>query len=156
MANWGNNFGARVLVVVVGWIVLGIIISNNSSSNSATNVADSVTPSVIENSVNSDTEATALQVSAEKLAQDYANNEINADWMYKDKVLEVNWEIYFIGTTAGQPIIQILAGVAGVIQCNLTNQDASLLVNLNKGDNIVVYGILDRTFWIALTNCEIK
>ena len=86
----------------------------------------------------------AIKVTAEKLQEEFKNNEVRAVRTYKDKVVEVAGKIYGFDTGFTEEAVKLTLEAGGGwnnVMCDFPKDQADNVFNLNKGDYITVKGI---------------
>jgi len=154
----GANLAMRKPGVIIGlviWIVAMFcvlkacgVFDGNATNNQSAATTES-TPA-------------AVGISAPDLWQAYSDNEVNADNLYKDKLLAVTGTITDIGkdVVTGYPCISVDSGSdysLYPIQCFFTASDKSseVLAALKDGQEITIYGTCGGTpiANVQLSNC---
>lgn len=133
--------------------IMVIVNAVNSGSSSSPNQ---------NGSGSSSQESSAIQISSIDLWKAYADNEVNADNLYKDKLLSVTGTISDIGkdVVTKNPCVTLKAGdQLGIysVQCFFPDADekSSTLAALKDGQKITIYGTCDGTPLenVQLSNC---
>lgn len=88
----------------------------------------------------------AIEVSASDLQNAYSANKVNADSIYKGKLLAVTGEIEDIGQdlVEKKPCISISTGNVP-IQCFFENDDNGYIASLKDGESVMIFGTCDGT-----------
>jgi len=142
----------------------GILFSSNLPANSTDDKINKTietpteTPTEIEETETEETKE-ILTVTSKKLIEDYNNNELNADIIYKSKLYNITGKIMNINEILGQITISLsddsdfcLSGV----DCIFKQNEKPNLIKLNKGDVITVQGkIKGLGFSIDVDNCKV-
>jgi len=148
----------RVIVVIALMALSGFQLNGDVSSDS------SYTPK--DNKVATEQkipEEPPMQVTSNKLVEDYTANEVSADAKYKDKTLEITGTIKDIGKDfLDTPYIVFFYqeySIVNNVQCMFAKSDSSELENLAKGQKITVIGDLSGIPGVGnilVRNCKIK
>lgn len=160
-------FYARVwfwvlIVVVVFGVIGGSSDTNESTKSSNTDVAvnstnnTDTTQEIKENPVEE-----VITISAEELAKAFEDNEINANKLYKDKMLEITGTVYDIGEMLGSTYIVLAANEEFAItqtQCSFKDEEQiSKVAELSKGDTVTVIGKCDgKSINVGVNECKFK
>ena len=136
---------------VAAFIVLIIIISSLGGSKPAEKAA-TVQPK--------QEEVQAIAITAPKLAQAYIDNEVNADSLYKGKLLKISGMIKDIGKDIlDTPYVTLETNPSDYIteiQCMFGKGDLAQLAQLKKGSQITVEGNgSGKLMNVLVRNCEI-
>ena len=113
-------------------------------------------------------EAKPIYISAHALYYAYADNEINADQLYKSKKLQVEGKVALIGKLDDTAYIMLYAdsGLGG-IQCNFSKKYESQIAKVKIDETVIILGtckgfvgrviILNITVakHVVLENCQI-
>lgn len=126
-------------------------LSKNEQSQNTINAEQPASPAQKE---------TAIKVTASELYAKYEANEIQADNLYKDKLLEVSGTISNIGKDIlDSPYVALKTNnMFGSVQCMLADSQKDKATNLSKGQSVTLTG---RNSGKTITNvllrdCEIK
>lgn len=98
------------------------------------------------------------RVKAEDLYQAYQDNEIAADGVYKDKVIEVVGEIIDIGKTFGTIHINLKGEPLGLlgVYCSMNDDQTNAVATLKSGQTIIIRGkCTGLALEVMLSNCII-
>lgn len=101
----------------------------------------------------------SIKITARELYAKYEANTIQADELYKDKLLEVFGVVESIGKDIlGNPYVTLKTDNAiGSVQCMLADSEKSKASELSKGQSIVIEGKNSgKLMNIILRNCKIK
>lgn len=146
----GANLAIRKPGVIIGlviWIIAmvcfmkacGVFDGDAKNNQSASAVTTESTPA-------------AVGIAAPDLWQAYSDNEVNADNLYKNKLLAVTGTITDIGkdVVTGYPCVSLNSGSEYSlypVQCFFTANDESseVLAALTNGQEITIYGTCDGT-----------
>ncbi len=106
-------------------------------------------------------ESNAIQIAATDLISEYRENEIAADLKYKDKLLYVTGVIedFSVGLF-DQKYLSLSDDEAfsfRSVHCNISDENVGLLVDLEKGQEVVVKGLSDgmTILSISLDDCTV-
>ena len=163
----------KVLTVICGLVIIGAL-GSVTGGNSNNKISDSKQTSVsVENSDSKQTSVSnensnkkqmepELSISASELINAYKENEIKADKMYKDKIVEVNGIVDGINSGIDDKAIVILSDGDEFsfdnVQCCIDNDNQDKACELEKGQNVTIVGRADGE--IAGTpfikDCKIK
>ena len=120
----------KILLILICLIAFGVVMekSNTTKQELATPVAEEVEE--------------VIGISATKLYQQYEDNEISADNLYKNKVLRVEGVVGNIGNDIlDNPYVALKTNnVIGSVQCMLKNSHKSAAAQFRKGESIIVKG----------------
>lgn len=155
--------GARVFHPIFGLAVAGVLLvmlfpflffSKNRQQPSSASTAPVLTPSP--------TPTVQFSISAKDLWKAYSDNKVNADNLYKDKLLAVTGTITDIGqdVVTKAPCVSLNTGDSiglYAIQCFFPKGGAQndLLAGLSDGDEITIYGTCEGTpiLQVQLSGC---
>lgn len=101
-----------------------------------------------------------LKVTTTVLGKAYDDNEVKADTVYKDKLIETSGKITDIAVVLGNTTLTLATGAdfdLG-ITCSFSEQvDIDKIAELNKGDKVTVQGVCDgKSFGVSITDCVLK
>ena len=147
-----------VIVVIIAVVAVG----GGSSSSDKTNSTQQAT-NVEETAINNGTAQTeeVIVITAEDLAKAFEDNEINANKLYKDKMVEVTGEVSDIGEALGSTYITLEAGEEFALtqaQCFFKNEEQiNKIAELSKGDTVTVIGKCDgKSMNVGVNDCSFK
>jgi hypothetical protein len=96
------------------------------------------------------------EITAAKLCQEYSNNELRANELYKGKLMMITGKVTSIGETFGIKYITLSDGTEYSIlglQCYFENEeDIKRMSTINNGDTITITGVVNG----QLLNIEVK
>lgn len=133
-----------VVLVIAIVIIIAIAISPNGKSNSTTN----------ENKVK---EETVFAADYDKLIKSYRDNEVNADNIYKGKLLQITGRVESINKDfAGGMYIMLYPLYQGA-HCSLNDSQEAKAAALKRGSKITVTGRCTGLMVgnVILADCEI-
>lgn len=141
-----------ILTGIGGLVILIIIISSLGGSKSSSTPTTSA-PAKVE-------EVQAISITATKLAQAYIDNEVNADVLYKGKILNVSGSIKDIGKDIlDTPYVTLESNPSDYftgVQCMFEKGDEAKLATLNKGTQTTLQGkVSSKLGNVLLRNCNI-
>jgi len=142
--------GGRIaLGVVAAIIVLAVIIPKGDSK------PVSASPSVESPEVSE----ALISVSASDLYTQYDENEVNADKLYKDKLLQLSGVVDSVSVTLGQIQVIINDGQEWslvMVFCDFEDYQSDAVSALKKGDNVIIQGrCRGKALTPALDDCAI-
>ena len=152
------------------WIIIIIVVAA-IGGGSKSGSTDSKSEDVAKTSTDVSTEQTVeesktpeeevIAVSAIDLAKAFDDNEINANNLYKDKMLEVTGTVADIGEVLGSTYITLEAGEEFAItqtQCTFKDKDQiAKVAELSKGDTVTLVGKCDgKSMNVTVSNCKFK
>lgn len=148
--NWFKRH--KILSVIIGFFLFIIFVSAISGGGSDSS-------SGIKSTDTSDTpDAEIIKISAYDLYSAYEDNQIAADNLYEDQVLQVSGIIDSIGKDIlDDPYVSIKAGnMLGSIQCMLDSSAVADAGSLTAGSSITMQGEKPSyLFNVLLRNCTI-
>jgi len=142
----------------IGIFFVLVIISAAFSSGDKENGASSA-PEQAQTTKETPVKLSGIKISASQLYAAYTANEIKADDMYKNKILEVSGSVSSIGKDIMDNPYVVLktSDLLGGIQCMLTDEEKSKAGKLSKGNLITVVGKnTGKMMNILLDECSIK
>lgn len=161
-----QSFAAVLLIVFFGLIILIAITAAGSDSNDAKSAANnSNLPQEAISPSPSDDTPPYIEVSASQLWNAYKENEVNADLLYKDKLLAVTGKISNIGkdVVSEAPCVSLDSGDSyGLypIQCFFpkSGEQTELLASLSNGDTVTIFGTCTGNFLtvVQLSDCYLQ
>lgn len=102
---------------------------------------------------------TPVSVSASDLYKQYDENEVSADKLYKDKLLQLSGVIDSVTVTLGQIQVIVTDGQEWswvMVYCNFEDAQSDTVSTLKKGDNVVIQGrCRGKALTPALDDCAI-
>ena len=163
----------KVLTVIGGLVIIGTLgsitggnsnnkISDNKQTSVSVENSDSKQTSVSNENSNKKQMEPELNISATELINAYKENEVKADKMYKDKIVEVNGIVDAIDSGIDDKAIVRLSDGDEFsfdnVQCCIDDENQDKACELKKGDNVKIIGKADGE--IAGTpfikDCKIK
>jgi len=98
-----------------------------------------------------------LKITAIDLANTYKANEINADKLYKGRMIELTGNVYDISDMLGSQSITIEGQDYNHVLCFFKPNQKDKLATLQKGQNVTIIGLVDGySLMTVVKNCEIK
>lgn len=148
---------AIAVICLIAIIPLMIIVLRDSRSSPSANNPDTTLP---HSTPTSSPEAEIISISPSQLVQSYQDNEINANEMYLDKVLEISGTIDSIGVDIlNQNYLTIGNGNGSfldTVHCNLLDEQPIPAAALRKGDIITIRGTyVKNVVGVMLDKCTI-
>ncbi len=140
-----------LIIIVIGTI--GRIGNDNTSNNTNTSTSSSNTAQQEE------VKEVAIKITARELYAKYEANEIQADDLYKNKLLEVSGVIENIAKDIlDNPYVSLKTdNLIGSVQCMLADSEKQKASQLKKGASVTVEGKNDgKLMNVVLRNCKIK
>ncbi len=163
---WSVIGGSVLLLgIVLFCFISGTIIATlngmNTPKSSATSPIETKPPAPREEPKPSPPKETKIipTVSAQRLLEEYQNNEVAADNKYANKRIRITGRIAQITVTFGTPEITLETNdfVAGVV-CNFDRSDKESLSYLSKGQWVKIEGDIDGFMGglsVIVNNCRI-
>jgi len=151
LRNWFSRH--KIITVIIILILLSLIknaISEPQATPSRKQPLSASQPVVQE---------AAIKITASDLYAQYEANEIAADELYKNKILEVSGVIEAIGKDITDSMYVALKtdNIIGLVQCMLADSEKLKAANLVKGNAIVVTGKNSgKLMYVILRNCTIQ
>lgn len=98
-----------------------------------------------------------LKINAVDLSNTYKANEINADKLYKGRMIELTGNVYDISDMLGSQSITIEGQDFNNVLCFFKPNQKDKLATLQKGQSIVITGMVEGySLMTVVKNCEIK
>lgn len=148
-----------ILIGVIGAATGGDEEAKEAGSvNTETTTGSTLTDTAKESATPEKHKEEAIKITATELYQAYNDNEVGADEKYKGKLIEVTGVISDIGKDLlDTPYVSIKTDdIIGTVQCMFSKDDASLLANLKKDEQITIRGKCKGYLMnVLLENCEI-
>jgi len=145
--------GLIVALCILAAIVVSIVVNESDSVDSSHQ-----TETATLNDSNEPIEA-PISVTAADLYNQYDENEVSADRLYMDKLLQVSGVIDSVTVTFGQIQVIVTDGQDWsfiAIYCNFEDDQSDAVSALKNGDSIVIQGICrGKALTPALDNCTI-
>lgn len=152
--NWFAKH--KVLTVIIVLIILGTIGSLSSQSGNKNNVTNS-NKQVVDNTTKPKEEA--INITAKELMNKYESNQIDADNLYKGKLLNISGNVGTIGKDIlDTPYITLeVSGSFTSVQCMLNEAEMDKASKLKKGDPIIAEGRVNGYIMnVIVKDCIIK
>lgn len=145
------------------WVLVILIIGagasggDSDSSSSDVQVSNTDTDAAVAKSE----EEEVVVVSAEDLAKAFEDNEVNANQLYKGKMVEVTGTIADIGEMLGSTYITLNAAEDFALtqtQCFFSDKDQiNKIASLSKGDTVTIIGKVDgKSINVGVDDCKFK
>lgn len=158
LRNWFARH--KILTVILVIILIGVIGNMfGGPQYSQVQPTNSTQPTSPQKTITEKVPEEIIKISAQELYAKYEANEIAADELYKDKILEVSGIIDSIGKDIMDSMYVTLKtdNIIGSVQCMLANSEISKAVNLKKGSSILVKGKNSGLLMnVILRNCTIQ
>lgn len=161
-----QSISAVLLVIFFGLIILiAVVAAGGDSSDAKDATANSQLSQASGDFSPEDNIPTYTEVSASELWTAYSENEVNADLLYKDKLLAVTGTISNIGkdVVSEAPCISLDSGDSyGLypIQCFFpkNGEQTELLASLSNGDTVTIFGTCTGNFLtvVQLSDCYLQ
>ena len=163
----------KVLTVIGGLVIIGAL-GSIAGGNSNNKISDSKQTSVsVENSDSKQTSVSnensnkkqmepELNISATELINAYKENEVKADKMYKDKIVEVNGIVDAIDSGIDDKAVVRLSDGDEFsfynVHCYIDDENQDKACELKKGENVTIIGKTDGEIagQPCIKNCKIK
>ncbi len=98
-----------------------------------------------------------LKITAIDLANTYKSNEINADKLYKGRMIELTGNVYDISDMLGSQSITIEGQDYNNVLCFFKPNQKDKLATLAKGQNVSIIGVVEGySLMTVVKNCEIR
>ena len=98
-----------------------------------------------------------LKITAIDLANTYKSNEINADKLYKGRMIELTGNVYDISDMLGSQSITIEGQDYNNVLCFFKPNQKDKLATLAKGKNVSIIGVVEGySLMTVVKNCEIR
>ncbi len=153
--NFELSKGIKILLVIAGLFILGVVESADTPDTQETEYApppqnvqniqsepekpiQEDTPEIIKNEKGE----TVIEITATELYSEYSANEIRADELYKNKILWVDGKINSIGKDLFDSMYLTLEteNLIGGVQCMLKSSEKQKAMSLEEGDYVIVQG----------------
>ena len=148
--NSKNNVAIVILVVLASLFIINILSSSLEDDNHIANQ---------DSEENKENEKERITIRAEKLWLEYDMNEIRADEIYNDKIIEVSGVINDIGTDIlGDLYVSLRAQqYGGSVQCMFSDNKKDEIIKLDTGRHVTLRGKnpSKAIFNIILRDCKI-
>lgn len=156
-AKQGNWFSRhKILTGILIIFIIGILGNANTSKLSTEGSTTTTGQTQI---TKEEEKEVAITITAKELFAQYEANEIQADEKYKNKRLEVSWEISNIGKDIlDNPYIALkTTNAIWSVQCMLADSEKSKASQLQKGGQITLEGKnTGKLGNVILRDCKIK
>lgn len=152
LRNWFIRH--KIITIILIIFVIGIIASAANTGKNASNNFNNLS-----NIKKEELKEPAIKITARELYAKYEANEIQADELYKNKVLEVSGVIGSIGKDIlDDPYVALKTdGIISSIQCMLADSEKAKASQLKKEQLIVMEGKNSGKLGnVILRNCVIK
>lgn len=149
----------KVLSVILALVIIGGISSamngdKDVTTTTATGTKTTTTEKPVEKKV------VVLKVTTAVLAKAYDDNEVKADTIYKDKMIETSGKITDISVVLGNTTLNLATGAdfdLGILCSFKEKVDIDKIANLKKGDTVTVQGMCDgKGFGVTVNDCKLK
>lgn len=150
LRNWFVRHKIITAILIFFAFVVIINVINGDKDNST---------NIINNSTHKSEMEPAIKITAKDLYSQYEENEIQADELYKNKLLEVSGTIENIGKDIlDVPYVSLKTNnILGSVQCMLADTEKSKAAGLSKGQSIVLEGKNSgKMMNVILRECVIK
>lgn len=147
------------------WVLVILIIgagaSGGGSDSNNTDVQSSNTNVQANNEEVAKPEEEVIVISAEELAKAFEDNEVKANQLYKDKMVEVTGTVSSIGEILGSTYITLDAAEDFALtqtQCFFDDEDQiNKVASLSKGDTVTIVGKVDgKSINVGVDDCKFK
>lgn len=141
---------AVIWAFIMFWII-GLIIGDSDTSSSSQQSSN-------KNQTNSETaKENAISINASDLYLAYDENEVNADNLYKGKLVNVAGIVDSIGKDIlDDPYITLKTDTYSSVQCFLNKEDINLAATLKEDQPIVMQGRVDGYLMnVIVKSCRI-
>ena len=163
----------KVLTVICGLVIIGAL-GSITGGNSNNKISDSKQTNVsVENSDSKQTSASnensnkkqmepELSISAAELINAYKENEVKADKMYKDKIVEVNGIVDAVDSGIDDKAVVRLSDGDEFsfynVHCYIDDENQDKACELKKGENVTIIGKEDGEIagQPCIKDCKIK
>jgi len=146
------------------WVIIVIIflaaLGGNAPDTSTTSV-DAPDKKAVVKDTPAEKEVETIVLSAVDLAAAYEDNEIKANKLYKDKIVEITGKVDSIGEVLGSTYITLVGSDEFAItkaQCTFKDEEQiNKIAELSKGDTVTVIGKVDgKSLNVGVNDCKFK
>lgn len=142
------------IYIFCGFLCLMFAIIGDGDSNSNKTSSSSVEVS------QSAPEIQYIEVTADKLYEDFEANEVAAEQKYTGQYVKVTGIISEINSkdilTSANVLLNVDSSLFGCVQCNFNSSNSSQLANLRKGQKVTISGVCgDLSLNIMISDCEV-
>ncbi len=149
---------AIVLLSIIGFVALyiGLYTYSTSQQEDVTVSNDNISSSQEEPQI------TYIEVTAQKLWNDYEDNEIAADEKYTGEYIKITGIVSDINSkdilTSANVLLRVEDSLFGCVQCNFNSEESKVLANIKKGQKITITGICGglELYNVVVGNCEVQ
>ena len=151
----------KVLTVICGLVIIGAL-GSVTGGNSNNKISDSKQTSVSNENSNKKQMEPELSISATELINAYKENEVKADKIYKDKIVEVNGIVDGIDSDMDdKAVVRLSDGdkfSIYTVSCYIDDENQDNACELKKGENVTIIGKADGEIIgePVIKDCKIK
>lgn len=143
-----------VLAILIVGGVLGNQSNTSSNTSTTTNTANNSDATEVK-------KEETIKVTPDELIDLYNENEVKADKMYKDKLVEITGKIDTIGVVLNSTYVTLQTSDEYAIirpQCTFDNQeDIDKIAELSKGDTVTIVGkVSGKSLNVSINDCTFK
>ena len=147
------------LIIVFG--AIGGQGKKGTTTNTATNANNTTVAAAAKTPTKEETKPVeTIKVTATDLVKAYEDNEVKADTMYKDKMLEITGEISSIDVVLGSTVVHVKSDddkhMFLSVGCTMDNKEKEKVAELKKGEKVTIAGkCIGKAISPSLKDCKI-